>query len=360
MKLFLNTLLLLLLTAARPAGVMAQERQPSQVPLADPYILIEDDYYYAYGTHAENGIEVWRSKDLASWEYKGLALSRANTSEKRWFWAPEVYCKNGKYYMYFSANEHLFVATASSPTGPFRQRGSYQMKNLLGDEKCIDSHVFFDEDGTAWLFFVRFTDGNCIWSCKLSADLVTPVPGTLQKCIAVSQDWETAMGRVVEGPNVVKHNGTYYLTYSGNDYQSPKYGVGYATASSPQGPWTKCRTNPILQGVEGLAGTGHHSLFLDKEGQLRIVFHAHHDTQNIHPRLMYIGDMLFDGDALKWAGHPVLRPTDSSTQSSIAAPGSGLQATAATVYSLNGQRTERPEQGVYIVDGRKMLYGHRQ
>jgi beta-xylosidase len=76
-----------------------------------------------------------------------------NTTETRWFWAPEVYRLNGKYIMYYSANEHLYAATADSPTGPFKQVGTYQMNNLLGDEKCIDSSVFFDDDGTAYLTF---------------------------------------------------------------------------------------------------------------------------------------------------------------------------------------------------------------
>ena len=90
---------------------------------------------------------------------------------------------------------------------------------MLGDEKSIDSSVFFD-DNQAYLFFVRFTDGNCIWMCQLEDDLITLRPSTLRKCINVSQSWEDLLGRVNEGPFVIKKNGIYYLTYSGNDYRS--------------------------------------------------------------------------------------------------------------------------------------------
>ena len=128
------------------------EWRKSQVPFADPYILVDGDYYYAYGTNHGDGIEVWRSTNLVGWEYMGLALHKDNCTEKQWFWAPEVYHKNGKYYMYYSANEHLFVATGDSPTGPFYQQGGYQVQNILGSEKCIDSHVFFDDDGSACSF----------------------------------------------------------------------------------------------------------------------------------------------------------------------------------------------------------------
>ena len=167
----------------------AQDR--SIVPLADPFILLDGDTYYAYGTHDANGIEVWTSKDLLGWsKLDALALKKDNTTEQQWFWAPEVYHKNDNYYMYFSAYEHLFVATASSPRGPFKQVGGYMMEPLIGSEKCIDSSVFFDDNGQAYCFFVRFTDGNCIWMCQLDDDLVTPVEGTLRKCINVSQSWE--------------------------------------------------------------------------------------------------------------------------------------------------------------------------
>jgi len=123
--------------------VFAENKVDGLAPLADPYILFEDGVYYAYGTHSPDGIEVYTSTDLQTWKFQGLALSKVNTTEERWFWAPEVYHKNGRYYMYYSANEHLYVAVANSPLGPFRQQGTRMMQSLLGDEKCIDSSVFF-------------------------------------------------------------------------------------------------------------------------------------------------------------------------------------------------------------------------
>lgn len=291
----------------------AQDR--SIVPLADPFILLDGDTYYAYGTHDANGIEVWTSKDLLGWsKLDALALKKDNTTEQQWFWAPEVYHKNDKYYMYFSANEHLFVATASSPRGPFKQVGGYMMEPLIGSEKCIDSSVFFDDNGQAYCFFVRFTDGNCIWMCQLDDDLVTPVEGTLRKCINVSQSWENLLGRVTEGPFIWKNNNIYYLTYSGNDYRSQDYAVGYAmsrslsTAGGSTPNWQKYANNPIVRRVENLVGTGHHSLFTDKEGRLRIVFHAHYSESQVAPRLMYIGTMEFQGNTLRMTDDPIIRP----------------------------------------------------
>ena len=114
-------LLTMLFLSAMALAALA-EGEVSQVPLADPYILLENGKYYAYGTHDASGIRCYSSDDLRVWKDEGQALNKANTTEQQWFWAPEVYHVNGQYIMYFSANEHLFAATSNSPKGPFKWR----------------------------------------------------------------------------------------------------------------------------------------------------------------------------------------------------------------------------------------------
>ena len=194
------------------------------------------------------------------------------------------------------------------------------LESLIGDEKCIDSTVYTDEDGRMYLFFVRFTDGNVIWSCDLADDGLTPAEGTsLRRIVSATSQWERRLGKVAEGPFVLHHDDKYYLTYSANDYQSPWYGIGYATSSIIQRGWSKYRDNPIIQNVEGLFGTGHHSFFTDKEGRLRIVFHAHHGSNVIHPRLMYIGTMAFEDGILTLTSDSIVRPrlTDDTAVRSL-------------------------------------------
>jgi beta-xylosidase len=79
----------------------------------------------------------------------------------------------------------------------------------------------------------------------------------MKKCINVSQIWEEVWPRVNEGSFVLKHKGIYYMTYSANSYESPFYGVGFATATNILGPWTKYNKNPILQKPGNLQGVGH-------------------------------------------------------------------------------------------------------
>lgn len=113
-------------------------------------------------------------------------------------------------------------------------------------------------------------------------------------------------------PFVLLDNGIYYLTYSANSYESQDYGVGYATATSLDGEWTKYEGNPILRRYKELVGTGHHTLFRDKSGKLRIAFHAHQSTKQIHPRTMYIGTMKFSKDGiLQMTDKGFIRPTSN-------------------------------------------------
>jgi hypothetical protein len=227
------------------------------------------------------------------------------------------------------------------------------MEKLIGDEKCIDSHVFFDDNGKAYVFFVRFTDGNCIWQAELEDDYITPKEGTLRKCFAVSQSWENKMGRVNEGPNVIKIGKRYFLTYSGNDYRSQDYGVGYATTSSITGTWTKFSGNPILCRFDDLVGTGHHSLFYDKEGILRIVFHAHESTEKVGNRLMYIGTVTATSSRLTMSNEPIIRPTLSTTapyNPELISSSLGFKNGGAVTIDLNNDGYQDIVTGGYALD----------
>lgn len=267
-----------------------------KVPFGDPFIMLWEGIYYAYGTNANDGIAVFTSTDLQTWNIPegaaaGLALNKAHVWSDKWFWAPEVYAVNGKFYMYYSANEHICVATSDSPLGPFSQDIK---KPMIDGEKCIDNSLFIDDDGKPYLFFDRFNDGLNIWVAELEDDLITLKTETMKKCINVSQPWEKVWPRVNEGAFVLKHKGLYYMTYSANSYESQFYGIGVATATNINGPWEKYEDNPIMQKPGELVGIGHSAMFTDKNGKLRIVFHAHNSKTNIHPRHMYISTVTFE------------------------------------------------------------------
>ena len=264
-----------------------------KVLFGDPFIMLYNGTYYAYGTSSPDGILVYTSDDLKTWRVpeRRLALHKADVWANRRFWAPEVYHIKGKFYMYYSADEHICAAVADNPLGPFRQE---EQKPMIEGEKCIDNSLFIDDDGKAYLYFDRFNDGLNIWVAELKDNLTEIKPETMKPCIHVSQEWETVFPRVNEGSFVIKHRDLYYMTYSANSYESPFYGVGFATAKSPTGVWTKYDRNPIYQNVGELVGIGHSAMFTDKAGDLRIVFHSHQSKTAIHPRVMHISRVTFE------------------------------------------------------------------
>ncbi len=272
----------------------------NQLLLADPFILEDDGWFYIYGTHAKDGIVVYRSKDLRTWSdlcgnaTDKLALHKENVWGEFSFWAPEVYKIDGRYLMTFSTEEHICYAWSDSPCGPFVQT---EERSYL-EEKGIDSHIFIDEDGKAYMFWVRFSKGNVIWVAEMTPDLQTVKLETAQRLIDVQEGtWEQKMELVAEGPMVIKEGGKYYLTYSCNHFQSQDYAVGYAVADSPMGPYTRYEKNPILHRHCGYVGTGHHALFKTGD-QYYIVYHAHNNKEQVGPRQTLIAplNLVEEGD----------------------------------------------------------------
>lgn len=267
----------------------------NKLPIADPFVLYYGGKYYAYGTRV-NGFEVYISEDLKLWKRNVIkALSPENSWGTRWYWAPEVYYVKSKnlFYMFYSVDEHICVAISTSPEGPFIQR---EKKPIVADEKGIDTSFFIDDDGTPYLYYVRFTDGNVIWVAEMNDDLTSIKKETLTKCISVTDSWEKKQAKVTEGPSLLKKGNTYYLIYSANHYESKDYAVGYATANSPKGPWTKYSGNPILRWDKeaaksvGLVGTGHGAPFVCADGGYKYIFHAHASETSVGPRTSYIAD----------------------------------------------------------------------
>src|SRR5690554_1389587 len=141
---------------------------------ADPYILYHDGKYYLYGTGGANrGFRVYESENLATWTEAvgatdGFALDSSDVWGNGGFWAPEVYYMDGRFVMFYTVMSRIAVAESDSPLGPFIQK---EKKPLHPDIPEIDPHLFIDEDGKKYLFFVRFTGGNVIWAAEMKQDL---------------------------------------------------------------------------------------------------------------------------------------------------------------------------------------------
>ncbi|QGK72292.1 family 43 glycosylhydrolase [Allosaccharopolyspora coralli] len=104
----------------------------------------------------------------------------------------------------------------------------------------------------------------------------------------------------------------YYLTYSANNFQNRHYGVGYATAQSPLGPWRKAPENPVLSQDEqqSMFSTGHGSVIASPDGaELYYVHHGRPSTSD-HRRI-YTARMRLDDGGLSVDQSTADRPIPS-------------------------------------------------
>ncbi len=252
---------------------------------ADPFVLNYRGKYYLYATNAEDGYRVYTSDDMTEWQDMGYCLRKGDVIGERWFWAPEVMEKDGKFYMVYTSEEHLAIATADSPLGPFVQ----SEKKWLSEEKAIDGHFFVDDDGCVYLYYVRFNCGNVIYMSKMNDDLSGFDEENERFLLRADEEWELKDCEVTEGPFVLKHNGKYYLTYSANHTRSEDYAIGYAVSDSPYGPFKKYEGNPVLHKTAHVNGTGHHSFVRSIDGEeLICVYHCHYSKEKFQPRMVCI------------------------------------------------------------------------
>ena len=273
---------------------------------ADPFILRTDRGYFAYGTGTQllrapdgsaRAFVVLHSSDLVRWTECGTALAVPPASAGDSFWAPEVAAAQGRYFLYYSSAppdrdelHRLLVAVADDPAGPFNPVG-----RVLPEEDVfsIDAHPFQDpRDGRWYLFYARdYFDartGTGLAVVPLTADL-RRADGPSREVVRPNADWQIyernralygrqwAAWHTVEGPCVVPHGGRYYCFYSGGNWQTHDYGVSYAVADHPLGPWRHAdETGPVvLRGhPPDLLGPGHHSYIIGPAGEELLVYHA--------------------------------------------------------------------------------------
>lgn len=278
------------------------EKQGEEICFADPTIIRENGKYYLTGTghNDPQGFIVLESQNLEDWHpviedsVQYVLKQGGHTFGDKGFWAPQWLKDGNRCYFTYTANEQTVLATADSWRGPFSQT---EVRPIDASEKNIDSFLFRDDDGKYYLYHVRFNHGNYIWVGEFDIQKGEIKPGTLKQCLTCTEPWESTANYVsdpiMEGPTVIKLDGTYYLFYSANHFMNIDYAVGYATASSPMGPWTKYDGNPIIhRSIVGENGSGHGDVFTNDKGDLYYVYHVHNSDSVVSPRKTRIAPLI--------------------------------------------------------------------
>jgi xylan 1,4-beta-xylosidase len=279
---------LLLLTLA-PTGIIAAGTayQNPIVPgnLADPAVILHQGVYYLYATgevRGDNGTRVYTSRNLVDWERGPVVFEPG----QRHVWAPDVWRDpdSGRFYLYYTVNQTVGVAEAEGPLGPFTITRKFH-------DSAIDAHVFRDDDGTLYFYFVKLPGFRISVQPMCSP---TELAGEPRVVIRPESDWEKRAGHVTEGPWIIKHKGKYHMLYSGSGADTPDYATGYATAEHPLGPFTRAPHNPIVQRSEGVFGPGHGCAIQDSAGNWWHIYHQKRNDKVEWDRFIAIDPLWFD------------------------------------------------------------------
>lgn len=338
---------------AEQKGIFSKKAQalvytnPLPVAMGDPYVLLASDgKYYMYGTFEagkSKGFGTYSSENLRDWKYEGQVYVGA--APESWtlknFWAPEVYEKNGKFYMFFSAdwkvnptneleNFKIGVAVADKPTGPFKDISDkplfdpgypiidanvleYKGKTYLYYSRCcyknpVESEVagwakaqnLFNEIEESWIYGVEISPD--FKSVIGEPVLLLQPPKMMDDSQAEWESRSVTSGEVnrrwTEGSFAFAHKNQIYMMYSANFYGGQHYAVGYATSANPLGSFKKAENNPVLQkntdkgGI--VTGTGHNSVTWSKDKKTMYCVYHGRTSETGKKRVVFIDKMVID------------------------------------------------------------------
>jgi beta-xylosidase len=239
------------------------------------------------------------SPDLVHWTKHSHVIDVADVPWAAYaVWAPSVIAREGRYYMFFGANDiqsdaelgGIGLAVADRPDGPFRDAlGKPLIGAFHNGAQPIDPFVYRDDDGQGYLYYGGWSHCNVV---RLSADLRSVVPfpdGATFK--------EITPPGYVEGSFVIKRKGVYYLMWSEGGWTGPDYSVAYAVGPSPIGPF-KPMGKILQQDFRIARGAGHHSVVnVPGTDDWYIVYHRRplRDDKGEH-RQLAIDRMTFNAD----------------------------------------------------------------
>ncbi len=251
------------------SGLIPDIKPIWDVNMRDAVIILGGDgNYYLTGSTGRSiwkyndGIELYRSSDLKTWDYLGLVwtIEKGGGWEKLWrtrhdkpvraIWAPELHYIHKNYYIAVSmppGGIAILKSTTGKPEGPY-VHATNPAKPLLGGigpipaSYLIDPTLFEDEDGTVYFtygpgrFIARMKDDLSDFAESLRpVTLLTPDPAPAHHLVSACQDKQfNDIG--FEGATLFKRNGKYYLGVT--DKYNDRYSMMIATSDNVYGPYT--------------------------------------------------------------------------------------------------------------------------
>ena len=265
----------------------------AEIRIRDPFILTdrEQGCYYMYGTtdlkrenlRAGSSFSVYRSYDLETFEEPKVIFDGGAVGfwADRDYWAPEVHCWRGKYYLFGSFKAEgrcraTQILVCDTPDGTFVPLTD---RPITPDGwECLDG-TFWVEGETPYLVFShewkQVPDGE-IWAVALTEDL-TQWAGEPKLLFRASDNpYVTELPKhegcyVTDGPFLFRQDGALRMIWS--SFYGDRYLVLEAESDGIMGEWTHFGSRFDFDG-------GHAMIFDRLDGERMISLHSPNTAGN--------------------------------------------------------------------------------
>jgi xylan 1,4-beta-xylosidase len=221
----------------------------------DPSVCrVGDDYYLVVSTFEYfPGVPIFHSKDLVHWRQIGHVLDRPSqldldgTPCSKGIYAATIRHHEGIFYMITTFVESVtgarrnFYVTAEDPSGPWSD------PVWLPEAPGIDSSLFFDDDGKAYIMANRQPPGGQQYPKHMEIYL-QELDLAQGKLVGEKYSlWDGALKFIhaQEGPHLYKVDGWYILLIAEGG-TGHTHSITVARSQNLTGPYEGCKSNPIL------------------------------------------------------------------------------------------------------------------
>ncbi|WP_456312319.1 glycoside hydrolase family 43 protein [Pseudomonas shirazensis] len=328
-------MLLLLLFCIASYTVSAQQTFTN--PLLDygpdPYSTYYNGYYY-YTHTMQDRLVLLKTKNLADLrnaEKKTIWIAPKNTNYSAEIWAPEFHFLNGKWYVYFAADNgsnetHRMYVLENSSKDPMKGEFIFRGKIAAQTDKwAIDGNVFTykkqlymiwsgwegDQNGQQNIYIAKMKSPTQIKGDRV---LISSPTKPWELFGALHDDINPAQVNVNEGPQFLQHDKKVFIVFSASGCWTDNYSLGLLTFTGKDNllealAWKKSE-QPILSQSDKtkVYAPGHNSFFKSPNGKEDwILYHA-----NSNPgegcgfkRSPRIQKVIWDKDGNPTIGEPV-------------------------------------------------------
>ena len=237
--------------------------KPERREAADPTVLWFKDRYYLFASKSGG---YWHSEDLLDWNF--IKTDQIPTEE----YAPTAIAIQDTVYFLASSTEKSTIYKSADPL-----TGKWTVAREELETPVWDPAFFLDDDNRLYLYW-GCSNEKPIYGVELdyaSGFAFIGEPKALKQANPEKFGWEVPgdfntlieQAPWIEGAWLNKHNGKYYLQYSGPGTEFKSYSDGVYVADSPLGPFVAQKHNPFAYKPEGYAaGAGHGCTFTDRYG----------------------------------------------------------------------------------------------